>query len=129
MLVLVGWYALPLSLRRQFTLSQILTLLALVAFLVLTMLSLASSSVRADQTQLRVRNGLRRHVIPYSRVHKILLRPGDPWATVLLKPSDGRPFEADLDAERRSLMGIQANDGELAARSLQALRHRLRQAT
>ncbi|HYP44424.1 MAG TPA: PH domain-containing protein [Propionibacteriaceae bacterium] len=123
-LVLIGWFALPLSLRETFTPSQLLTLLGLLAFLVLGMLTLASSSVRADDAGLRVRNGLRRHVIPWARVHKILLRPGDPWATVLLRPSDGSAFEVDLDAEKRSLMGVQANDGELAAQAVQALRQR-----
>ena len=53
-------------------------------------------------------------LVPWERVHKIILRPGDPWAQLLLKPADGRPFEADLDADRRQLMGIQTVDGPLA---------------
>lgn len=122
--VLVGWYALPQGLRNEFSLSQILTLLALVAFLELAMLAMASSYVRADAAGLRFRNGLRRHAVSWDRVHKIMLRPGDPWAIVLLTPADGSAFEVDLDAEKRQLMGIQANDGELAQQAVQALRRR-----
>ena len=124
-LVLVGWYALPRSLRNEFTVSQILTLLALVGFLELVMLAVASSYVRADAGGLRFRNGLRRYSVGWERVHKVLLRPGDPWAIVLLTPADGSGFEVDLDAEKRQLMGIQANDGEYARRAVQSLRRQL----
>ncbi|HEX8510707.1 MAG TPA: PH domain-containing protein [Propionibacteriaceae bacterium] len=123
-LVLVGWFALPVSLRNEFTLSQILTLLALVAFLELVMLAVASSYVRADAAGLRFRNGLRRYSVGWERVHKVMLRPGDPWAIVLLTPADGSAFEVDLDAEKRQLMGIQANDGEYAHKAVQSLRRR-----
>jgi hypothetical protein len=62
--------------------------------------------------------------VPWARVHKIILRPGDPWALLLMTPSDGRPFEVDLDAERRQLMGIQRVDGELATAAVNELRLR-----
>jgi hypothetical protein len=90
------------------------------------MLALASSYVRADPNGLRIRNGLRVHAVPWGRVHKIILRPGDPWALLLVTPEDGRPFEAELDAERRQLMGIQAVDGPLAKAALTELRVRHR---
>jgi hypothetical protein len=64
--------------------------------------------------------------MPWERVHKIILRPGDPWAQLLLKPSDGRPFEADLDADKRQLMGIQTVDGPLAVAAVKELRVRHR---
>jgi hypothetical protein len=126
--VVVGWFALPLSLRSTFTLSQRLTLLALLAVLELVMISIAASYVRADGDGLRMRNGLRSHVVPWSRVHKIMLRPGDPWAIVLLLPAGGGAFQVDLDAEKRQLMGIQANDGESSVRAVEALRQRHRRA-
>jgi hypothetical protein len=126
--VAVGWFALPLSLRSTFTLSQRLTLLALLAVLELVMISIAASYVRADGDGLRMRNGLRSHVVPWSRVHKIMLRPGDPWAIVLLLPAGGGAFQVDLDAEKRQLMGIQANDGESSVRAVEALRQRHRRA-
>ncbi len=74
---------------------------------------------------LTVRNGFRRHVVPWSRVHKIIMRPADPWALLLLKPIDGRPFEVDLDADKRMLMGIQAGDGASAEEAVTELTARL----
>jgi hypothetical protein len=125
--VVLGWFALPQSLREAFTPSQLLTLLALLLVLLFIMVAIAASYVRADATGLRFRNGVRTHVVPWSRVHKIMLRPGDPWAIVLLLPDDGRPFEVDLDAEKRQLMGVQANDGDSSRRAVAELRlrHRL----
>ena len=120
--VVIGWFALPLTLRVTFTLSQRLTLLALLAFLELVAISIAASFVRADAEGLRFRNGLRSYAVPWPRVHKFVLRPGDPWAIVLLLPDDGRAFEVDLDAEKRQLMGIQANDGERARLAVEQLR-------
>jgi hypothetical protein len=45
---------------------------------------------------------------------------------LLLKPAGGQPFEADLDADRRQLMGIQAVDGSLATAAVNELRIRHR---
>ena len=59
----------------------------------------------------------------WDRVHKIMLRSGDPWALVLIKPETGE-FEVDLDAEKRMLMGIQANDHAYAAAAVKELRRR-----
>lgn len=120
------WLLLPTEIRVLFTVSQVLTLLGLLAFLIGAMAALAGSYVRADGAGLRIRNALRVHAVPWERVHKIILRPGDPWALLLLKPADGRPFEADLDAERRQLMGIQAVDGPLARAAVNELRVRHR---
>jgi hypothetical protein len=120
------WLLLPAELRALFTLSQRLTLLGILACSVAVMMVLAGSYVRADATGLRIRNGLRVHTVPWQRVHKIILRPGDPWAQLLLKPADGRSFEADLDAEKRQLMGIQAVDGPRATAAVNELRVRHR---
>ena len=125
-LTAIGWFLLPADVRALFTVSQLLTLLAVLAFLVAVMVALASSYVRADATGLRIRNGLRVHAVPWERVHKIILRPGDPWALLLLRPADGRPFEADLEADKRQMMGIQAVDGELATAAVNELRVRHR---
>jgi len=125
-LTAIGWFLLPADIRALFTLSQLLTLLAVLGFLVAVMVALASSYVRADATGLRIRNGLRVHAVPWERVHKIILRPGDPWALLLLKPADGRPFEADLEADKRQMMGIQTVDGQLATEAVNELRVRHR---
>jgi Bacterial PH domain len=125
-LTAVGWFLLPADIRALFTPSQLLTLLAVLAFLVGVMVALASSYVRADAAGLRIRNGLRLYAVPWEQVHKIILRPGDPWALLLLKPADGRPFEADLEAEKRQMMGIQTVDGQLATEAVNELRVRHR---
>ena len=119
----VGWFGLPAEVRTLFTLSQRLTLLALLAFLIGLIAAAAASFVRADDTGLRFRNGLRTHTVPWDRVHKIILRAGDPWAMVLIKPDSGE-FTVDLDADKRMLMGIQAHDGALAAQAVAELRRR-----
>jgi Bacterial PH domain len=125
-LTAIGWFLLPAEVRALFTLSQLLTLFAVLAFLVAVVVALASSYVRADPTGLRIRNGLRVHAVPWERVHKIILRPGDPWALLLLRPADGRPFEADLEADKRQMMGIQTVDGPLATEAVNELRVRHR---
>lgn len=123
-LTLVGWYGLPVETRDLFTLSQKLTLLGTLATLLLIIVAVAGSYVRADADGLRIRNGLRRHAVPWGQVHKVLLRRGDPWALLLMKPADGGAFEVDLDAEKRQLMGIQASDRELAKSAVAELRRR-----
>lgn len=115
-----GWYALPPELRAAFLPSQIATLVIILLALVGAVVVIASSNVRADARGLRIRNGLGRHRLGWDSVHKFLLRPGDPWGLVLIKPED-RPFEVGLDAEKWQLMGIQAGDGEAAQRAIRTL--------
>lgn len=125
-LAVIGWLLLPPEIRVLFPLTHRLALLGIVAFLVAIMGALASSYVRADAAGLRIRNVLRVHQVPWERVHKIILRPGDPWAQLLLKPADGQAFEVDLDADKCQLMGIQAVDGPLATAAVNELRLRHR---
>lgn len=125
-LTAVGWYALPSTIQVLFTFSQLLTLVVILASILFGMGVIAASYVRADSSGLQLRNGLRTHVIPWSRVHKILLRRGDPWAFVLLRPTDGRPFEVDLDADKQMLMGIVATEGAAAHLAVEELRQRHR---
>lgn len=120
----VGWFALPVEIRLLFTLSQRLTLLGVLAVLVVVIAAVASSYIRADEQGLRLRNGLRSHTVPWDRVHKIILRPGDPWALLLIKPVSGE-FKAELDAEKRMVMGIQAHDGPVAVAAVAEIRRRL----
>jgi hypothetical protein len=126
LLTAIGWFLLPPEVRVLFTLSQRLTLLGVLALVILGMVALASSYVRADASGLRIRNGVRVHAVPWDRVHKIILRPGDPWALLLITPEDGRPFEADIDAEKRQLMGIQRVDRDFAKAAVNELRGRHR---
>lgn len=121
----LGWLLLPPDLRAAFSTSQLVTLLLILAGMVFALLTLAASSVRADARGLRLRNGLRTHTVAWDDVHKIILRRGDPWAIALITPDD-RSFEIDIDAEKRSLMGIQATDGALAEAAVRELRRRHR---
>lgn len=120
----VGWILLPTEITDTVTPFQAITLLLVLAVMIFVMLSIAASMVRADGDGLRIRNGLRTHDVPWSRVHKLIMRDGDPWAYALLTPEDGRPFVADLDAERLMLMGIQANDRAAALRAIGELQRR-----
>ena len=126
-LTFVGWFALPRNIRQLFTVSELLTLLALLGLLVGVIVAVAASSVRADEAGLQIRNGLHRYRVPWRRVHKIIFRGGDPWAQLLLIPADGSEFRVDLDAEKRLLMGIQAVDGERAKQAVEELRRRHRE--
>jgi Bacterial PH domain len=121
---LLGWFALPRDIRDLFTVSQRLTLLAVLALLIVVIVAVAASSVRADETGLQIRNGLRTYQVPWGRVHKIIFRSGDPWAQLLLTPADGGEFSVDLDAEKHQLMGIQAVDGARAHQAVEELRRR-----
>ena len=127
LLTAVGWYSLPASTRELFTVFQLLTLLGVLALLVGVIVSVAASSVRADETGLQIRNGLRTYQVPWGRVHKIIFRRGDPWAQLLMTPADGGEFRVDLDAEKHQLMGIQAVDGARAHQAVEELRRRHRQ--
>lgn len=124
LLSFIGWFGLPEVLRAQFLPSQIATLLAILAFIIGFIWALAASYVRVGPAGIRFRNGLRTHEISWSQVHKVLLRPGDSWALLLIRPTDG-PMESDLDAERRHLLGIQAGDGAAARGAVDDLRRRL----
>ncbi len=124
LLSFVGWFALPESLRAQFLPSQIVTLLMILAFIVGFLWALAASYVRADAQGVTFRNGLRTHMVPWEDVHKVLLRPGDPWVLLLVRPDDG-PIESDVDAEKHQMLGIQAGDGAAARAAVEDLRNRL----
>lgn len=123
LLTFIGWFGLPAGVRAQFTESQIVTLLMILAFIVGFIWALAASYVRADATGLTFRNGLRTHVIAWQDVHQVLLRPGDSWALLLIRPDDG-PLKSVLDAEKRQMLGIQAGDGKAAVDAVEDLRRR-----
>ena len=92
------------------------------------MVAVSLKNYRRHRDQgLRLRNGLRSHTVPWARVHKILLRPGDPWAMLLVKPQVGSST-TETDVEKRMLMGIQAHDGAIAVDAVNELRRRLKRA-
>lgn len=127
LLSLLFWVALPANLKAEFTLSQAVTLLIILGLFVFGLLVIGSGVVRADADGLYFRNGLSRHRYPWSRVHHVVLRPGDAWAHVLLVPTD-RPLETAADLEHRMLMGIQTGDGNYATDAVDDLNRRARAA-
>lgn len=118
----VGWFAFPATVRALVTPFQLGTLIAILVAMIAVIIMATASSVIADQDGLTVRNAFRRHRVGWDRIHKIILRDGDPWAFALLRPADGSQFEAELDAERLQLMGIQGHDGDRARQAVDALR-------
>jgi hypothetical protein len=124
-LSLLFWVALPTNLKAEFTVSQAVTLLIILGLFVFALLVVGSGVVKADADTLYFRNGLSRHRYPWSRIHRVVLRPGDAWAQVLLVPTD-RPIEAPEDLEHRMLMGIQTGDGAYATAAVADLNRRAR---
>jgi hypothetical protein len=124
LLSFMGWFGLPLRLRQQFLPSQIATLLLILAFILGFLWALAASYVRAGPDGVRFRNGLRTHEIAWEDIHKIDLQPGDAWALLLIRPTDG-PLETDFDAEKHHMLGIQTGDGAAAQAAVEDLRKRL----
>lgn len=118
------WVALPANLKAEFTLSQAVTLLIILGLFVFGLFVVGSGVVRADADGLSFRNGLSRHRYPWSRVHRVVMRPGDAWAQVLLIPTD-RPVEVAADLDHRMLMGIQKGDGAYAIAAVDDLNQRL----
>ncbi len=120
----VFWLALPANLKAEFTLSQAVTLLIILGLFVFGLFVVGSGVVRADADGLSFRNGLSRHRYPWSRVQRVVMRPGDAWAQVLLIPTD-RPVEVAADLDHRMLMGIQKGDGPYATAAVEDLNRRL----
>ena len=77
-------------------------------------LVLARPSLEADERELRVRNVIGRHVIPWTAVRAVLFRDNTPWATLELH-----------DDDQVALMAVQAADGESAVQVVLALRELL----
>jgi hypothetical protein len=80
-------------------------------------LVLARPSVEADEHELRVRNVVGRHVLPWTAVRAVLFRDNRPWAAVELH-----------DDEEVPLMAVQAADGDRTVAAVRALRELHRRA-
>lgn len=117
------WVALPANLKAEFTMSQAVTLLIILGAFVFALLVIGSGVVKADADSLYFRNGLSRHRYPWSRIHRVVLRPEDAWAQVLLVPTD-RPVLESADLDRRMLMGLQRGDGAYATEAVAELNRR-----
>jgi hypothetical protein len=81
-------------------------------------LVLARPTLEADERELRVRNVVGRHTVPWTAVRAVLFRDNRPWASLEL-----------ADDEQLPLMAVQAADGErtvAVVRELRALLERSR---
>ena len=121
----VFWVALPANLKAEFTLSQAVTLLLILGVFVFALLIVGNGVVKADADGLYIRNGLSRHSYAWARIHRVVMRPGDAWAQVLIIPTD-RPVEVAADLDHRMLMGIQKGDGPYATEAVEDLNRRVK---
>ena len=113
----VGWVALPAETRDLFTPPQLITLTLFVLVMIGFMMSVGLSVVRADDTGLTFRNGLRTHHLDWPQVAGFRFTENDPWAYVL----------TDGDPDQRPLLGLQRTDRARADASFAALNAAWRQ--
>jgi len=113
---LLGWFALPPDIRAMFSISQIATLLGILAVMVIVMWLLAGSVVRADADGLTIRNGWMHRRIAWDAIEQVRLRPGDPWAVALLTEHG-----ADDEPRKVVLFGLQGSEGKAARTAVKEL--------
>jgi PH (Pleckstrin Homology) domain-containing protein len=77
-------------------------------------LVLARPTLEADEHELRIRNVIGRHVLPWTSVRAVLFRDNRPWAALELH-----------DDEEVPLMAVQAADGQRTVAVVRALREML----
>lgn len=92
-----------------FTGAQIATLLLILFGILAALHGIGRSFVRADDAGLDIRNGYRRHTIPWSDVRALVMKKGAPWPTVVLNGPDERHV---------ILFAIQGSDGAAASRAV-----------
>lgn len=113
-----GWVALGAEVRAQFTGFQIATLILFELVMIGLMMGLGTCTVTADAAGLRVRNGVRRHVLAWDDIAEIRYRHGDPWAYAIHADDPDDP-------SRTQLLGVQATDGQRCRDAVAELRQRL----
>ena len=111
---LYGWWAIGPEIRNQVTWPQAGTLLFFVLLMIGIMLSVGYSRLWADGDEVVIRNGplLRRYKV--DQLAGVRLRPGDAWASLLIK-SDG-------DLKHKATLAIQSLEGDQAQRKVKELR-------
>lgn len=97
-MALFGWFALPASIRVQFTPFQIATLVFFLFVMLGMVWSMAGCWVKAGPGGVRFRNGLRVHEVPWGEIAAVRYRPGDAWAFL------------ELGALDHPLLGVQRSD-------------------
>ncbi len=100
---LFGYWSLPGHIRVQFTPFQLATLLLFIAVMVVFMMALGLSYVRADATGMTFRNGLRTHRLAWADLDHLRFSRNDAFALAFQQPGQ--------HPDRYLLLGIQRADG------------------
>lgn len=117
--MVLGWVSLPSRVQAQFTLPQLATLIGVIVAVVVVIGLVAGSYVRADDTGLVFRNGLRTYRYDWLSVVRVTYRNGDPWASVWVSEST---TEEAAEPTRMMLLGIQRSDRSRAQQAVSQLR-------
>ena len=104
-------FALPSS--ASFTWAENLTLAVVILAVLVLLHGIGRSCVRVDDTGVRVLNGYRTHVVPWSQIEGFAMNTGAPWPTMVT-----------TDDERIILFAIQGSDGPYAREAMAYLRGR-----
>lgn len=97
-----------------FTGSQITTLVLIYLAIVAVAHGMGRSYVRVSDAGLEIRNGYRDHVIPWTQIRGISMRPGAPWPTLI-----------HGDDERTILFALQGTDGPRTRKAVDELVRRI----
>src|SRR6266511_1692893 len=117
-LVVVVFAVIALLLRRvdtgaAFGTADQVSIFGLGVAVAAAVLALGRPTLEADERELRIRNVIGRHVVPWTAVRAVLFRDNTPWATL------------ELHDDEVSLMAVQAADGERTVEVVRALRELL----
>ena len=114
--ILVVAFAIGAALPENivFTGSQITTLVLIYLAIVVLVHGIGRSHVRVSDEGLEIRNGYRQHVIPWTQVRGISMRPGAPWPTLI-----------HGDDERTVLFALQGTDGPRTRKAIDELVRRI----
>ncbi|MCW2749807.1 MAG: hypothetical protein JWR83_917 [Aeromicrobium sp.] len=109
--VVIG-VALPDS--ASFSLAEDVTLWIIILVVLALLHGVGRSVVHVDEAGVRVLNGYRWHVVPWSEIKGFAMNDGAPWPTMVTN-----------DDERVILFAIQGSDGQYAREALAYLRGRV----
>ncbi len=93
---------------------EIVTLVVIYLAVVAVLHGIARSYVKASDVGLEIRNGYRRHVIPWDQVRGISMRAGAPWPTLVYG-----------DDERIMMFALQGTDGSRTKQAIDELVQRI----
>jgi hypothetical protein len=105
-------FALPSS--ASFSWAENLTLAIMILVVLALLHAVGRSVVKVDDAGVRVLNGYRWHVVPWSEIAGFAMNDGAPWPTMVTTNDD-----------RIMLFAIQGTDGPYAREALAYLRERL----